>query len=35
MTLPPDPDFAAWASAFYHHEAADAGVTPNPYPNAP
>jgi hypothetical protein len=23
--LPEDPDFAAWASAYYHHDAIDAG----------
>lgn len=33
--LPEDDDFAAWFCAAYHYEAQDAGVTPNPYPNAP
>lgn len=31
--LPEDPDFPAWASAFYHYEALDAG-TVNPYPHS-
>lgn len=32
--LPEDDDFAEWFCASYHYDAQDAGVTPNPYPNA-
>jgi hypothetical protein len=32
--LPEDPAFREWASAFYHYDAADAGV-PDPFPPTP
>lgn len=33
--FPEDPEFADWFSTFYHYDALDEGVEPNPYPNAP
>lgn len=33
--MPEDAEFSDWFRATYHHDALDAGVECNPYPNAP
>lgn len=35
LPFPEDENFAEWFSAYYHYAALEAGVEPNPYPNAP
>lgn len=32
--FPEDEDFPGWFITYYHYDALDAGVEPNPYPNA-